>query len=82
MPGSVTTDFLVARFLLTPGRTYEKAVKEFSPYKETQAADPAAREAGRKLVIRAKQGRRPSFIYVNNRLEGNAPNTIAAMLES
>ena len=81
MPGSTTADFVVGRFLLTPGRAYEQAVKEFSPYKETKAADPDAREAGKALIAKAKQmGKRPSFIYVNNRLEGNALATIAAML--
>jgi uncharacterized protein YecE (DUF72 family) len=82
MADSVTADFVVARFLLTPGRTYEKAVAEFSPYTETKAADPDARAAGRALIARAKQGTRPSFIYVNNRLEGNALQTIEAMLDS
>lgn len=81
MEGSQTTDFLVARFLLTPGRVYEQAVKEFSPYKETKAPDADARAAGRGLIAKAVEtGKRPSFIYVNNRLEGNAPATIEAML--
>ena len=32
--GSETNDdFLAARFLLKPGRKYEEAVKEFSPYR-------------------------------------------------
>ena len=81
MEGSITTDFVVARFLLTPGRTYEKAVAAFSPYTETKAPDPDARAAGRALIAKAREGKRPSFIYVNNRLEGNALNTIEAMLE-
>ncbi len=79
---SVTTDFVVARFLLTPGRTYEQAVSTFSPYTETKAADGDARAAGRAVIAKAKDGKRPSFIYVNNRLEGNALQTIEAMLES
>ena len=81
MPGSITTDFVAARFLLTPGRTYEKAVAEFSPYTETKAQDADARAAGRALIAEAVGGRRASFLYVNNRLEGNALNTIAAILE-
>jgi hypothetical protein len=80
MSDSITTDFVAARFLLTPGRTYEKAVAEFSPYTETKAADPAARAAGRALIAQAVGSRRPSYIYVNNRLEGNALSTIEAML--
>ena len=82
LPGSVTTDFVTARFLLTPGRTYAKAVETFSPYKEVQAPDMNARTAAKAMVAKAKGGKRPSFIYANNRLEGNAPATIAAILES
>ena len=78
--GSETTDFVAARFLLTPGQTYDKAVASFSPYTETKAVDPGARKAGRDLIQKAAvSSKRPSFIYVNNRLEGNALKTIAAM---
>ncbi len=80
MPRSVTTDFIIARFLLTPGRKYEEAVSAFSPYSETKAADPDARAAGRALIAKATEGKRRSFIYVNNRLEGNALATIEAMI--
>jgi uncharacterized protein YecE (DUF72 family) len=80
MPGSVTTDFAAARFLLTPGRTYEQAVTAFSPYTEVKAVDEDARAAGRKLLTQVKAGRRRSYIYVNNRLEGNALETIRALL--
>ena len=80
MNGSDTTDFVAARFLLTPGQTYDGAVKSFSPYTETKAVDLGARKAGRDLIQKAAAtSKRPSFIYVNNRLEGNAMNTIAAM---
>jgi uncharacterized protein YecE (DUF72 family) len=83
MEGSQTTDFMAARFLLTPGRKYEEAVKEFGPYKETKAADTDARAAGKALIAKAKRtSKRPSFIYVNNRLEGNALNTIKAMKDA
>ncbi len=82
MEGAVTTDFIAARFLLAGGRTYSRAVEEFSPYDETKAPDPAAREAARRLVALAKTAsKRHSFLFVNNRLEGNALNTIAAVLE-
>ena len=79
---SVTTDFVAARFLLTPGRVYEEAVNNFSPYAETKVVDENARSAGRALIKKARQmSSRPSYIFVNNRLEGNAMNTIQAMLE-
>jgi uncharacterized protein YecE (DUF72 family) len=72
-----------ARFLLKPGRRYDEAVKLFEPYKEIRDANPEARKAGHALI---EEGRktgpdRKTFIYVNNRLEGNALETIAAMIE-
>jgi uncharacterized protein YecE (DUF72 family) len=78
MEGSRATDFFGARFLLTPGRNYAEAVADFSPYTATRREDPAAREAGAKLL--AKPTKRRSYLYVNNRLEGNAINTIRAMI--
>lgn len=78
--GSRTTDFLAARFLLAPGRTYQEAVARFSPYRAVQEVDAAGREAGRKLIGQARETtRRPSFFFVNNRFEGNALQSIAAM---
>lgn len=82
VPGSETSDSMVAaRFLLKPGRNYEDAVKEFSPYKAVKEVNDEAREAGRKLIVGAKQQGKHAFIYVNNRLEGNALETIAAVTE-
>lgn len=83
MAGSETSDaFLAARFLLKPGRKYEEAVKEFSPYKAVKEVNVEARNAGAELVKQAKQKAKQAFIYVNNRLEGNALETIGAMVEA
>jgi uncharacterized protein YecE (DUF72 family) len=83
MPGSHTNPSLVAaRFLLKPGRRYEEAVKTFQPYDKTREINTEAREAGAALVaggVKAKG--RKTFIYVNNRLEGNALSTIEAIVE-
>ena len=84
-PGSRTNPNLIAaRFLLKPGRAYEEAVKLFEPYDQTKEENPEARAAGRTLISEGKSAgpKRKTFIFVNNRLEGNALNTIAAMLES
>ena len=78
LEGSRATDFFGARFLLTPGRSYVDAVENFSPYTETKCEDPDAREAGARLL--AKPTPRRSYLYVNNRLEGNAINTLRAMI--
>ena len=74
---------LQARFLLKPGRKYAEAVKTFEPYDRVQEPNDDARAAGAKLIAEgeAAAGKKKTFIYVNNRLEGNALETIDAMLE-
>lgn len=84
LEGSLTTpEFFGARLLLRPGRDYAAAVKLFSPYREVKAPYPEGRAAGAKL-IREAMSRGPAgkgFIYVNNRFEGSALETIAALVE-
>jgi uncharacterized protein YecE (DUF72 family) len=84
LPGSRTgAGFFGARLLLKPGRKYEEAVKSFSPYDRVQDPYPEGRAAGAALIGEARRsnGATKGFIYVNNRLEGNALETIAAMVE-
>ena len=82
MPDSFTADFLAARFLLKPGRTYEQAVEKFQPYVKVGEPNPEARQAlVRLLTTPAPPGHpRRRFLYVNNRLEGCALWTIYAAL--
>ena len=79
MPDVFTADFTVVRALLRRGRPYEQAVAQFSPYKEIQEVNPGARDAMRAVIQRARERNEPSYIFVNNRLEGNAPQTIEAI---
>jgi uncharacterized protein YecE (DUF72 family) len=84
LPGSRShPGFLGARFLLQPGRTYEEAVRLFSPYDQIKDVNAEGRAAGARLIREtARQGGKTQvFIYVNNRFEGNALETIAAMIE-
>ncbi len=81
LPGSFSAAFTVARALLKKGRPYEEAVSRFSPYREVREANTEVRAALRDLLVRAKQRAEPTFIFVNNRLEGFAPGTIAAVIE-
>lgn len=81
IPESMTTDFLVSRALLRRGRVYEEAVATFSPYTEIQDPNPAARDSMRILIGRAREDRKALFLFVNNRLEGNAPLTIVSVVE-
>ena len=77
-------DLVASRFLLKPGRKYEHAVKAFEPYDSIKEEYPEARAAGRALIAEGKVAgpKRRTFVFVNNRLEGNAISTIEAMLES
>lgn len=84
IPGSRTNpELIAARFLLKPGRKYEDAVKAFQPYDKTQEVNEDARKAGVGIIVEGEryEPRRKTYVYVNNRLEGNALETIAAMLE-
>jgi uncharacterized protein YecE (DUF72 family) len=81
LPGSATADFTVCRALLRFGRKYEDAVARFSPYAEICDPNPGARDSMRVLIERARAERRMTFLFVNNRLEGNAPLTIMAVTE-
>jgi uncharacterized protein YecE (DUF72 family) len=80
-PGVETADFFVVRALLSKGRTYEKAVEAFEPYEKTREPNEAARGAMGRIAERAMERKVPAFIYVNNRLEGNAPSTIEAVAD-
>ena len=81
IPGSATASFLVSRALLRQGRPYEEAVARFSPYSETRDPNPGARDSLRMLIRRAREQRSMAFLFVNNRLEGNAPMTIMEVTE-
>lgn len=76
-----TADFAVVRALLKYGHTYESAVKSFEPYRSVQEENPGARDALKAILARAKRIKQPAFVFVNNRLEGNAPGTIDAITE-
>jgi uncharacterized protein YecE (DUF72 family) len=75
-----TADFTVTRALLRKGRDYEHAVERFSPYDRAQDENPDARRAMRELIQQAREKRRAAYMFVNNRLEGNAPVTIEAVV--
>jgi uncharacterized protein YecE (DUF72 family) len=81
MPHALTAPFTVVRALLRNGRPYEEAVESFAPYREVADPNPEAREALRALIRRMKEERRTSYIFVNNRFEGNAPTTIEAITD-
>lgn len=81
IPDSATADFLVCRALLRRGRVYEDAVATFAPYVEVQDPNPEARDSMKILIRKAREEKKMMFLYVNNRLEGNAPMTILSVVE-
>jgi uncharacterized protein YecE (DUF72 family) len=81
IPDAFTSDFIVVRALLRQGRAYEDAVARLAPYDQIQDENPEARAALRALIRRMKEERRAAHIYVNNRFEGNAPDTIRAVID-
>lgn len=81
LPGSFPASFTVVRALLRQGRTYEDAVAQFQPYDKIRDENPEAREALRAVIRRMREERKAAYIFVNNRLEGNAPETIRAVVE-
>ena len=81
MADAFPADFTVVRALLRQGRAYEDAVQQFTPYDRVRDENPEARESLRKVIQRMREERRAAYIFVNNRLEGNAPETIRAVTE-
>jgi uncharacterized protein YecE (DUF72 family) len=81
LPGSITGSFIMARALLRPGRTYNEAVDAFAPYDRIREPNPKLRRDLVRLVEAAVRTRIPAYLLVNNRAEGSAPLTIAAVAE-
>jgi uncharacterized protein YecE (DUF72 family) len=81
LPWTFAAGFTVARALLRPGRAYADAVKLFEPYDRIRDPQPEVRQDLLRLVAEAVQRRMEALILVNNRLEGNAPGTIRALVE-
>lgn len=80
IPGAFTANFCVVRALLQKGCSYEIAVKTYEPYREVQRPDPSTRDALKQIAERALHVGQRAYIFVNNRLEGNAPGTIEAVV--
>lgn len=80
MPEAHTANFAVSRALLRHGRPYEEAVASFAPYKSVQDPNPEVRTAIRDLVAYARSKKEKLYVFVNNRLEGNAPLTIQSIV--
>lgn len=79
--GAVTADFIVSRALLRPGRAYADAVEAFKPYDRVRDPNNELRGDLVRLARTAEELRIPAYLLVNNRAEGSAPHTIAAVAQ-
>lgn len=77
---ALTASFTVVRALLKWGRGYEDAVKAFEPYEHLQEPNEGARAGMIEIVRQVRKRKTPAFLFVNNRLEWNAPGTIEAVV--
>jgi uncharacterized protein YecE (DUF72 family) len=82
LPWTFPAPFTVARALLRPGRRYADAVKQFEPYDRIRDPQPELRQDLLRLIAEALRRRVEALIVVNNRLEGNAPGTIRALVDA
>jgi hypothetical protein len=80
-PEAFTADFTVVRALLQRGRAYEKPVQSFEPFREIQEPSEEARSGMGRMVELTLKTKKATFVFVNNRLEGNAPLAIEAVVE-
>jgi hypothetical protein len=71
----------VCRALLKRGRSFEQAVRQFSPYDHVQEVNEPVRRGLREIIDMALVEGQPAFIFINNRLEGNTPGTIVPITD-
>lgn len=71
--------FVVVRLLLRPGTWYEDQRERFEPFDRIVAPDESMRHDVVDLVSKAVGRALPAFVLVNNKAEGSAPLTIAAL---
>ena len=81
LPEAFTADFTVVRALLRRGRAYDVAVQNFEPYDRIREPNESARQGMRMITEKALESKKSAFVFVNNRLEGNAPSTIEAVVD-
>ncbi len=71
--------FVVCRALQPPGMRYTESVETFAPFDRIREANPGLRADLLRLVTIIEELGVPGFVIVNNRAEGCAPLTIAAV---
>lgn len=72
---------LVIRWLLAPGRGYQEAKAAYAPFDRLVDPDHAARQRIVDLLTAAGARGRETMVIVNNKAEGSAPLSIAALAQ-
>jgi hypothetical protein len=54
----------------------------FEPIRATREVNPRTRDALGRIAERTRRLGEPAFIFVGNRLEGNSPSTIEAVVST
>jgi uncharacterized protein YecE (DUF72 family) len=73
---------LLIRWLLRPNHGFEETRARFAPFNRIVSEDRDAREAIASLVARAHAHAVPAFVFVDNKAEGCAPESIARLGQS
>jgi len=72
---------LMVRWNLRRDQQYERAKDSFAPFNALVAPDPDTRASVADLCAEALRAGKPAFVVANNKAEGSAPLTIAALAE-
>lgn len=72
---------LVIRWSLAAHQFFDTARRDWAPYSQIVAADPATRALLASLIVRAAQSGVESYMVANNKAEGCAPKTMRAVAE-
>lgn len=72
---------LVVRWMLRRDRAYEEALEQFEPFNRLVAGDAPSRTAIAALCRGAAGRGQTAFVVVNNKAEGSAPLSLAALAE-
>ncbi|HJR76608.1 MAG TPA: DUF72 domain-containing protein [Nitrospiraceae bacterium] len=74
-----TAPFVLLRLMTPLDKKYHDAVKAYQPYDKLVRPLPDMRRQAVSLVHRAVADQRRAYVLVNNRSEGNAPDTVKAL---
>ena len=70
---------LVMRWLLAKNFNYEQARQAFAPFDHVVEKDDEARREISEFIERAIDRKRAAYVIVNNKAEGSAPQSVAAL---